>query len=442
MPHRGSLQPKRDRLHPHAASGCKFSTTAGRFERQRQSPAVTLDTLARCSACDGDGGRWTRLLRLRCVRCPLVWHAWSGGERPLRAAGHGLCCRPPSAAARRTRAPWSLRARLSGSFPVRSGQALLTLLQEAFTPGPPCCRVAESQSRRTSRRQPGRRPAAVRRAAAVTAAHSGCLRWQPHNTLGCVKSAAGTSSLGAMQASAALVLSSTHVHALRCTADARCHLPHARLFDRVCLVLARVADLPVAAHLQRQKARIGIVGMSQVLNRPSSLIVRNARVGELRHRQDESTAISLARKPSIGKQAKWASSRPTAVNLATNDLPATDCKAHASHGRMNGGTRCKRTNTSLAAGLHSPLQCILAARPRVSLHGRSCLPVSSPDQGVHAVTNDHMGIMFAQHIMRVASLVPTTLRDSLETAYDVQRPRNTLPEGLQKVCRKRAIAAT
>jgi len=37
-----SLLSQVHRLHPLAASGCKLSTTAGRFERQRQRPAVTL----------------------------------------------------------------------------------------------------------------------------------------------------------------------------------------------------------------------------------------------------------------------------------------------------------------------------------------------------------------------------------------------------------------
>lgn len=39
---------------------------------------------------------------------------------------------------------------------------------------------------------------------------------------------------------------------------------------------------------------------------------------------------------------------------------------------------------------------------------QSCLPVSSPDQGVYAVTTTHMEIMFAQLIGNASvSLVPT-----------------------------------
>lgn len=173
MPCWASRQPKRNRLHPHAASGCKFSTTAGRLERQRQSPAVTLKTLARRSACDSDGDCWTRLPHLRCrrcLRCLLCGTQERRGQRPLEsalcrlaamacavrlAAGRWLLAAvrsTPTARgsallsnqARRTRIPWSLRVRLA-ALQVRSGQGLLALLQEAFTPGAPCRRVAESQ---------------------------------------------------------------------------------------------------------------------------------------------------------------------------------------------------------------------------------------------------------------------------------------------------------
>lgn len=130
--------------------------------------------------------------------------------------------------------------------------------------------------------------------------------------------------------------------------------------------------------------RIGIVSLSQqalVADRsaesiareiliehqcPCSLIVPNlmhsfqkGTARNIHHGQDESTAISMVTS-SGGKQAKRASSRPTAVNLMYQQLPCYhDCKAHASHGNLNGRTR---PNTNPASGIHFLHQRVLAVR--------------------------------------------------------------------------------
>ena len=137
------------------------------------------------------------------LRCPIVWcsqrcvgEALYLREQPTIGCARAVrCCprRPRGAAllrnqARRTRTPWSLQERLSGSSPsARSGPSLF---QESFTLGHP--------GRKTTRRQPDGRPWS-RPLVIVTAAHGSCLKWQPHNARRYVKSAAGTSSLGGVR---------------------------------------------------------------------------------------------------------------------------------------------------------------------------------------------------------------------------------------------------
>lgn len=170
------------RLQPHAATGCKFSTTAGRCGRQRQRRAVTL--ACSCGCCWATSATLV-LLRLlvhaeQHRRGSVVRSAARAGLQQPRQARGTVTAEKPGAS--------------DSDEPWRCASDVLrpkTLSGDVRT-GPPSSQTKSPPAWRT--------PVTLSSSPAVAAVHDSGLKSQ-RITRRCVKRAPATSLLGATQAS-------------------------------------------------------------------------------------------------------------------------------------------------------------------------------------------------------------------------------------------------